>query len=104
MCPASVVVRVVVMVRGGGYGEGGWVGRGGRVEKEAAVDGPSMCGQSLPLRDWSLITGRGGGGGLQNGRGGGTFSFTPTKRPEKVLGMLKCGYKKCYSVLGGGGG
>ena len=23
------------------------------------------------IRDWSLITGRGGGGGLQNGRGGG---------------------------------
>ena len=30
------------------------------------------------LRDWSLITGR--GGGLQNGRGGGMCSFTPTKR------------------------
>ena len=28
------------------------------------------------VRDWSLITGR---GGLQNGRGG-TGSFTPTKR------------------------
>ena len=31
----------------------------------------------MVLRDWSLITGR--GGGLQNGRGG-TLRFTPTKR------------------------
>ena len=31
------------------------------------------------LRDWSLITGR---GGLQNGRGG-IRSFTPTKRGER---------------------
>ena len=27
---------------------------------------------TVRVRDWSLITGRGGGGGLQNGRGGGT--------------------------------
>ena len=30
------------------------------------------------IRDWSLITGK--GGGLQNGRGGGTRSFTPIKK------------------------
>ena len=30
------------------------------------------------LRDWSLITGR--GGGLQTGRGGGGVNFTPTKK------------------------
>ena len=35
----------------------------------------------LVIRDWSLITGR-GGGELQNGRGGGTLSFTPTKRRD----------------------
>ena len=45
-------------------------------------------------RDWSLVTGR-GGGGLQHERGGGKWSFTPTKRrSEKVLALLK----------GGGGG
>ena len=46
------------------------------------------------LRDWSLITEGGGGGGLQNGRGGESI-FIPTtlqKRGEgvqKVLAMLK---------------
>ena len=45
------------------------------------------------LRDWSLITGR-GGGGLQNGRGRGVnfYPYNPTKKGgggEKVLAMLK---------------
>ena len=40
-----------------------------------------------------------GEGGLQNGRGGGTRSFTPMKRgggAEKVLAMLKGGHKKFW--------
>ena len=32
------------------------------------------------LRDWSLITGRGGGGGLQNGRGGGACEVLPLRK------------------------
>ena len=45
-----------------------------------------------PLRDWSLITGR---GGLQNGRGG-HVKFYPYEKggAEKVLAMLKGGHKK----------
>ena len=36
---------------------------------------------SVIVRDWSLITGRGGGGvGLQNGRGGGQVKFYPYKK------------------------
>ena len=31
-------------------------------------------------RTKGLVTNYGEGGGLQNGRGGGTLSFTPTKR------------------------
>ena len=45
------------------------------------------------IREWSLITGR---GGLQNGRGG-TSSCNPTKRgggAEKVLAILKGWHKK----------
>ena len=32
------------------------------------------------FRDWSLIMGRGGGGGLQNGRGGGHMKFYPYEK------------------------
>ena len=44
------------------------------------------------LRDWSLITGR---GGLQNGRGGAP-EVLPLRKggAEKVLAMLKGGHKK----------
>ena len=47
------------------------------------------------LRDWSLITGR--GGGLQNGRGG-AHEVLPLRKggAEKVLGMLKGGHKKFW--------
>ena len=50
---------------------------------------------SSSLRDWSLITGR---GGLQNGRGG-HVKFYPYKKggAEKVLAVLKGGAQK---VLG----
>ena len=43
----------------------------------------------VTLRDWSLITGRGGA----TKREGGTGSFTPMKRhgAEKVLAILKGG-------------
>ena len=37
------------------------------------------------VRDWSLITGRRGGGGVQNGRGGGHMKFYP------FLAILKGG-------------
>ena len=49
------------------------------------------------LRDWSLITGR--GGGLQNGRGGGHVKFDPYEKggAEKVLAILKGGAQQ---VLG----
>ena len=47
---------------------------------------------SMQIRDWSLITGK--GGGLQNGRGG-MLSLTPTKR---VRGA------KSFSHAEGGGG
>ena len=44
-----------------------------------------------PIRDWSLITGR----GLQNGRGGGHVKFYPYEKggggAEIVLAMLKGG-------------
>ena len=44
------------------------------------------------VRDWSLITGR---GGLQNGRGG-HMKFYPYEKggAEKVLAVLKGGHKK----------
>ena len=43
------------------------------------------------IRDWSLITGM--GGGLQNGRGGVQVKFYPYEKrgAEKVLAMLKGG-------------
>ena len=67
-----------------------------------------------PLRSKGLVTNY-GEGRLENGRGGGMWSFTPTKRgggAEKVLAMLKGGYKKfwgrfyavAWSILKGGGG
>ena len=37
-----------------------------------------MSVKVLGLRDWSLITGR--GGGLQNGRGGGHVKFYPYEK------------------------
>ena len=42
------------------------------------------------FRDWSLMTGR-GGGGLQNGRGGGACEVLPLQKggTEKVLAILK---------------
>ena len=45
------------------------------------------------LRDWSLITGRGGGAGLQNGRGACKVLSLQKKgwRAGKVLAMLKGG-------------
>ena len=45
------------------------------------------------LRDWSLITGR---GGLQNGRGGRAREVLPLRKggAEKVLAMLKGGVQK----------
>ena len=49
---------------------------------------------ALELRDWSLITGKGvGGGSLQNRRGGG-YEVYPTKR----------GDRKGFSHAEGGGG
>ena len=44
-----------------------------------------MFHRSIILRDWSLITGR-GGGGLQNGRGGGLVKLNPyEKGVDKVF-------------------
>ena len=49
------------------------------------------------LREWSLITGR---GGLQNGRGG-AREVLPLRKggAEKVLAMLKGGHKKFWGRL-----
>ena len=48
-----------------------------------------------PLRDWSLITGR--GGGYKTG-GGGACEVLPLRKlgAEKVLAMLKGGHKKFW--------
>ena len=54
--------------------------------------------QAPDLRDWSLITGR---GGLQNGRGG-HVKFYPYKKgggAEKVIAMLKGGHKKFWGSI-----
>ena len=50
------------------------------------------------MRDWSLITGR-GGGGLQNGRGWEQLKFYPYERggADNVLAVMKGGANK---VLG----
>ena len=58
-----------------------------------------MIGSSSGIRDWSLITGR--GGGLQHGRGRGHVKFYPDEKgggggAEKVLAMLKGGHKKFW--------
>ena len=56
---------------------------------------PVVTAVARCLRDWSLITGR-GGGGLQNGRGGGHVKFYTYEKgggAEKVLAMLKGGTK-----------
>ena len=52
----------------------------------------------LVIRDWSLITGR---GGLQNGRGGGACEVLPLRKggAEKVLAMLKGGTKNIGLVF-----
>ena len=57
-----------------------------------------------PVRDWSLNTGRwgGGGGGVQKGRGGGHVKFYRQKKgggAEKVLAMLKGGHNKFWDSL-----
>ena len=62
-----------------------------RLPSDLKLDMPAPADR---VRDWSLITGR-GGGGLQNGRGGGHVKFYPfEKGAEKVLAMLKGGHKK----------
>ena len=51
------------------------------------------------VRDWSLITGR---GGLQNGRGGAVHAkFTPTEKRGggAVLAMLKWGHNTFWGSL-----
>ena len=49
------------------------------------------------LRDWSLITGRGGGGATKR-EGVGHVKFYPYEKggPEKVLAMRKGGNKKFW--------
>ena len=66
-----------------------------------ACDGPYPL--ALPLRDWSLITGR-GGGGLQNGRGRGAHEVLPLRKrgAEKVLATLKGGAQKVSGSTVGG--
>ena len=56
------------------------------------------------VRDWSLITGR---GGLQNGRGQGHVKFYPYEKgggggEEKVLPLRKGGAEKVLAMLNGG--
>ena len=65
-----------------------------------------MQSDDVVIRDWSLITGRGGGGGLQNGRGWSKWSFTPTQKGGgegggvgKALAMLKGGTTSFELVL-----
>ena len=50
------------------------------------------------IRDWSLITGR--GGGLQNGRGG-AYEVLPLRKggAQKVLAMLKRGGTISFGVV-----
>ena len=61
----------------------------------------TTVGVCSALRDWSLITGM--GGGLQNGRGGGhvkVYLYKKAGGEEKVLGMLKgVGGTKCFGVV-----
>ena len=53
------------------------------------------------IRDWSLITGR---GGLQNGRRGGHVKYYPyEKGGGGVLAILEGGGAQKVSTLGGGG-
>ena len=52
----------------------------------------------MALRDWSLITGRGWGGGRYK-TGGGAHEFLPLRKgggAEKVLAMLKGGHKRFW--------
>ena len=57
------------------------------------------------IRDWSLITGR--GGGYKTGGGGGAHEVLPLRKggAEKVLAMLKGGHKKFWGsfshIVGG---
>ena len=52
------------------------------------------------FRDWSLITGREGGGYNMRERGGGKSSFTPTKKGTgKVLATQKLGGTTIFEVI-----
>ena len=52
----------------------------------------------LRVRDWSLITGRGRGGGYKTRGGGGACEVLPLQKggAEKVLAMLKGGHKQFW--------
>ena len=58
---------------------------------------------STKLREWSLITGRGGGykkGGGGYKKAGGQLKFYPYKKgSEKVLAMLKGGDTNSFEVV-----
>ena len=60
---------------------------------------PFQKGDLCFIRDWSLITGR-GGGGYKTG-GGGACKVLPLRKgeAEKVLAMLKVGHKKFEVVF-----
>ena len=58
-------------------------------------EGKDIKDTVLNVRDWSLITGR---GGYKTGGGGGHVKFYPYEKggAEKVLSMLKGGHKKFW--------
>ena len=58
------------------------------------------CFKEQLLRDWSLITGRGGGGYTMGG--GGAHKVLPLQkggRAENVLAMLKGGHNKFWGSI-----
>ena len=69
---------------------------------------------SWMFRDWSLITRRGGGGGLQNGRGQVKFNtYEKGGGADFFFAMLKRGHERFWGgfyavalaiLMGGGGG
>ena len=71
----------------------------------------SQCHRWVMIRDWSLITGKGGGGYKM---GGGACEVLPLRKggAEKLLAMLKGGHNKfwgsfyavagCFSHIVGG--